>query len=661
MGRRRGVSDKCRIDVNLLGQHSDRDGHTPIDAKKSRGMALSARLLMILGRRVPARRPLPSLDVDDCRQRSKYEGVVSACFLDHSVCGRVSVRRDQILKEVSGERRFSRQIGFLIDRLSLLPNRGLGSASKSRNLFMAQSFKNEHTDVFLSLTHAPILKLRVHFMTKTAKMGLCLLAPSRPLGTCNLQISHQVQPFLMLGLRPVEQKSETNSRGCHQQQPKSICDNVDECNVIGLAQDLHRHQEGERNEANAGEHQPDLPLLEVLHHASAYPIHRTRCRSLRWLSRSTLIAKGLMVLRNHAAIAMLPKSRTKMFFRDVSIFHFIATPTSLLGVLLGTAGQFACSSPASAGKLEILAGGELKTGIAAAEDEQLSDGEGDRGYTVFTDSELYIEADLSPSDELDLGAEVVLKADADIGDVNADETFIFVSGRFGLIQLGRTEGAEEAMALCADTIAAGTGGIDGDTANLGEVGIVDSGDAAKISYFSPRLGLVQVGLSFTPDTGDNEGRSNDLDDDEELEDLQDHIGLGVNVAGELADDLEAGIALVGSYGKSEDSKRDDLDAFSIGGTIAIDDLVLGASYGNNDGADDVGFVTAGVTLEIGEANAGIGYHRLDERGDGITHIIALSGDVPLFPDIELQADVSYADPEDRRTSLASVLAIEVSF
>jgi len=364
---------------------------------------------------------------------------------------------------------------------------------------------------------------------------------------------------------------------------------------------------------------------------------------------------------NRAAIALLPKSGTKMFFRDVSIFHFIATPTKLLSVLLGTAGQYGYSSPASAGELEILAGGELKTGIATAEDEQLSDDEGDRGYTFFTDSELYIEADLSPSDDLDIGAEVVLKADADIADVNADETFIFVSSRFGLMQLGRTEGAEDAMALGADTIAAGTGGIDGDTANLGEVGIVDSGDAAKISYFSPRLHLVQVGLSFTPDTGDNEGRSNDLDDDEELENLQDHIGLGVNVVGELADDLEARFAVVGSYGNSKDSNRDDLNAFSIGGTIAIDDIVLGASYGKNDGADDVEFATAGVTLEIGEANAGIGYNRLDERGDGITHIIALSGDAPLLPGIELQADVSYADPEDRRTNLASVLAIEVSF
>ncbi|MGI9418980.1 MAG: hypothetical protein ACR2RA_14205, partial [Geminicoccaceae bacterium] len=105
----------------------------------------------------------------------------------------------------------------------------------------------------------------------------------------------------------------------------------------------------------------------------------------------------------------------------------------------------------------------------------------------------------------------------------------------------------------------------------------------------------------------------------------------------------------------------DLDAFSVGGTLAIYDIELGASYGKNNAAEDFEFSTAGVTVGIGEANAGLGYNYLDENADGITHIIALSGDLLLLEGVELQADVSYADPEDRRTNLASVLAVELSF
>ena len=315
---------------------------------------------------------------------------------------------------------------------------------------------------------------------------------------------------------------------------------------------------------------------------------------------------------------------------------------------------------AQAGELDIIAGGELQFGVTTAEDEQLSDGEGDRGYAFFAESELYIEADVSPSEDLEIGAEVVLNADADVEEVNAEETYMFAEGGFGLVQLGRTEGAEDSMALGADTVAAGTGGIDGDTENLGEVQIINSEDAAKISYYTPRLFGVQAGLSYTPDTGDNEDGPNDLDEDEDLEDLENHIGIGMNVVGELGE-VELGLAAVGSYGDSEDSARNDQDGFSLGGTIGIGEIEIGASAGRNNAEDDFDFATIGATVGIGDANAGIGYNYLDEREEGITHVIVVSGDMEFLEGVELQADVSYADPEDRRTNLASVLALELSF
>lgn len=236
---------------------------------------------------------------------------------------------------------------------------------------------------------------------------------------------------------------------------------------------------------------------------------------------------------------------TNNSLKSFRIYHSSVRSANLLGILLGTAGLQVFSGPAVASEIEILAGGELKFGVTTAEDEQLSDDEGDRGYAFFTDSELYIEADVSPSEDMEIGAEVVLAVDADIDEVNADETYMFVEGAFGLMHLGRTEGAEGEMALGADTIAAGTGGIDGDTENLGEVEIINSEDAAKISYYTPRIYGVQVGLSFTPDTGDDEEGPSDIEQDEELEVLEDHIGLGVNFVSELGD-LEAGLAVVGN-------------------------------------------------------------------------------------------------------------------
>ena len=76
---------------------------------------------------------------------------------------------------------------------------------------------------------------------------------------------------------------------------------------------------------------------------------------------------------------------------------------------------------------------------------------------------------------------------------------------------------------------------------------------------------------------------------------------------------------------------------------------------------DNDFATAGVTVGFGEASAGFGYNFVDEKSAGVTHIFVLSGDTPLLPNVELQGDVSYADPEGEDGNVASVLAIELGF
>lgn len=353
------------------------------------------------------------------------------------------------------------------------------------------------------------------------------------------------------------------------------------------------------------------------------------------------------------------RQRQASIGKSSNTYHSRPWSASLAGSLAAAVGLLDATSAAAADDIEILAGGELKFGVTMAENELLSEGEGDRGYAFFTDSELYIEVDVSPAEDLEIGIEIVLEADADqLDEVNADETYMFFSGAFGLMQLGRTEGAEDGMALGADTIAAGTGGIDGDTENLGDVQVVTSGDAAKISYYTPRIGGLQLGASFAPDTGDEEGDSDTSDD--ASEDFEDHLGVGLNFV-QAFGDHEVGAAVVGSFGSSEEVAGDDLAAFSIGGTLALQKVDFGASYGEVREAVDFDFATIGITFGLEDAAAGIGYNYVDEKGGAITHVIVLSGDIGLFEGVELQSDVSYADPKDERTNIASVVALEVSF
>ena len=306
---------------------------------------------------------------------------------------------------------------------------------------------------------------------------------------------------------------------------------------------------------------------------------------------------------------------------------------------------------------EIAIGGEIDFGVATAEGDVLTDDGDDRGYAFLSDAEVYIDAYTTLLDDIDAGISVTLEAEADSLDtVNASETYIYFGNGFGDVQLGRTGGAEDNMALGADTIAAGTGGIDGDTANLGDVEVETSGDAAKVAYYTPRVGGVQFGASYTPDTGDEEN------DDDSGADFEHYFGIGLNFV-ETFGDVDVSLATVGSIAESEATDADDLNALSVGGTLEFDQIDVGASYGRSasDFFFDYDFATAGITWNFGEAAAGFGYNYVDEKSDGTRHIFVLSGDTLILPGVELQGDISFSDPEGESGDVASIVAVEMSY
>jgi hypothetical protein len=306
---------------------------------------------------------------------------------------------------------------------------------------------------------------------------------------------------------------------------------------------------------------------------------------------------------------------------------------------------------------EIDLGGEIDFSVATAEGDVLTNDGDDPGYAFSSDAEVYIDAYTTLLDDIDAGISVTLEAEADSLDtVNASETYIYFGNGFGDVQLGRTGGAEDNMALGADTIAAGTGGIDGDTANLGDVEVETSGDAAKVAYYTPRVGGVQFGASYTPDTGDEEN------DDDSGADFEHYFGIGLNFV-ETFGDVDVSLATVGSIAESEATDADNLNALSVGGTLEFDQIDVGASYGRSasDFFFDYDFATAGITWNFGGAAAGFGYNYVDEKSDGTRHIFVLSGDTLILPGVELQGDISLSDPEGESGDVASIVAVEMSY
>lgn len=318
-------------------------------------------------------------------------------------------------------------------------------------------------------------------------------------------------------------------------------------------------------------------------------------------------------------------------------------------------GAFALATPALA-DTEVTLSGQVEFGFSAADEETIDDG---RGYFFFMDSETKIEAEGAADNGINYSAKVELETDADGdgGDVNADETRLAFWGGFGRVELGREDGAADNMFIGGEDFQAGTGGIDGDGQNLNINLVADSGDAAKITYFTPRVGGFQLGASFTPDTGDDE---NDSDDD--AGDIEEHWELGANFT-TSAGGADVTLTAVASIGDAEVGD-DDLEDYGIGGGVEFGGLGVGVGYAFREEADEGNGLTIGAKYGFGPANvsAGFSYDDPDEGDD--SNVLAFSADYGLFPGVTVKGDLSFNSDDaddDGDSTTAGVVTLQLNY
>ena len=193
---------------------------------------------------------------------------------------------------------------------------------------------------------------------------------------------------------------------------------------------------------------------------------------------------------------------------------------------------------------------------------------------------------------------------------------------------------------------AGTGGIDGDTANLAPViNVRNSGDDAKLTYFTPRIAGFQLGATYLPGTGPDQAGDNNLGEVDQF------VGLGANWVGAFGG-IDLTLSAVGLNADGETGDTDDRLDYAVGGLLGIGGLSFGASLGaarrrrrgrlRHSSASS----TASATRTPASATC---YNDVDAFNDKI-NVVAVSGDVGLAPGLKLKGDVSYNsdDPGQRR-------------
>ncbi|MEP4377826.1 MAG: porin [Alphaproteobacteria bacterium] len=261
--------------------------------------------------------------------------------------------------------------------------------------------------------------------------------------------------------------------------------------------------------------------------------------------------------------------------------------------------------------LSVTLGGEFRFQVGFV-DQDVSATAG-RGYQFKVDeSEINIGAAATADNGLKYGVNIELNAGA--GDASAaDEAWAFVdSDNWGRVEMGDQDDATDRIFVESDDVLVGRAGPDGDVADfiafgtgggVAATGNTSTGDATKLTYFTPRFAGFQLGGSLTPDSGETSGgpATADADNDGDFENV---FGIGANYEGKF-DDVSFVVSLTGEFGDSETAAGADtegeLETIAVGATVNFAGFGLGAGY--------VDFAEAGQTAAAmaGGADSGSYY------------------------------------------------------
>lgn len=323
-------------------------------------------------------------------------------------------------------------------------------------------------------------------------------------------------------------------------------------------------------------------------------------------------------------------------------------------LLLGTsallgAGLLATASPASAqqgptvspgGKLNVSVSGFARFLWVAGDVKERYGGQ-QSSSDFRNDTEVHIIArGKDESTGIEYGATVEFEADTNRND-NTDETWVIVKGPFGELRFGDEDGASDLMKLGAFTIAAGTGGIDGTVDLPRLVAGVNTSDATKIIYFTPRIAGFQAGVSYTPNagsSGDNLAVTN-------VDNAKDVFEFGANYVGNFGD-VGIRVGVIGHVGDSTDGDVDeDFEKLYVGGTLSFAGFSVGGGYGKQDVfGNDIKWYNAGAAASLGPVTLSVTGGKVLDADDGIeTEGIVLSATVGILPGVTLDGDLLFFD------------------
>lgn len=276
--------------------------------------------------------------------------------------------------------------------------------------------------------------------------------------------------------------------------------------------------------------------------------------------------------------------------------NLLLNGTAIAGLAL------ALSAAPAAAEIELGLGGQFSAyGVYADQD---TDNVSDEG--ILQESEIYFQGKTTLDNGLTVGVEVQLEGESETDII--DESYLYVSGDFGRVNLGSENGAAYLLQVGHTTVDANFDGMDSDFAGVNAPGANSAGfnygmgvgigngdargDTQKITYLSPVMGGFQAGVSYSPEASEDANIVNGvvtLGAENTVDDFSDEIQVGARWNGEFEG---VGVTVGAGYSTADlgtnvgNTLTDDFDSWNIGAQLNVAGVTVGAAYYTDNGAQD---------------------------------------------------------------------------
>ena len=265
--------------------------------------------------------------------------------------------------------------------------------------------------------------------------------------------------------------------------------------------------------------------------------------------------------------------------------------------------KFLLSTSALAGAALLSSAAIADVNISGTVEWEMISGDTDNAATNGTSMSMADEINIDFTNKTDSGLTITFNADLNAGTGGVDDNSMSISGGFGKLTVGNTDGAADAMAIDGKDLVAEEHGMSGtlDTDNTikQDTGSQLDGNDNKVTYMLPAMGGFSAGVSFA-DSGANTST--------------DTTSFGAQYAMEA----NGAAVTIGYTSETEENATEDKDARTIGAKVVMNGISFIANQMNyeENGEDQTGN-SFGVAYTL-PSGLSLGYATVTVEDDGAT-------------------------------------------